>query len=193
VKSVCVFTGSSAGVRPAYRDAAADLGRTLAGRDLALVYGGARVGLMGVVADAALAAGGRVIGVIPEALVGKEIAHTGLTELRVVASMHARKALMNDLADAFVALPGGWGTLEEFFEVLTWAQLGLHRKPCGLLNVDGYFDGLLAFADHATAEGFVRREHRAMLTVADTAAALLDRLADERPPVVEKWLDRGAT
>jgi uncharacterized protein (TIGR00730 family) len=193
VKAVCVFTGSSLGARPEYQTAAAALGRTLAGRGLGLVYGGARVGLMGTVADAALAAGGSVIGVIPQALVAKELAHAGLTELRVVGSMHERKAMMADLADGFVALPGGWGTLEEFFEVLTWAQLGLHRKPCGLLNVGGYFDGLLEFADHAAAEGFVRREHRQMISVADAPAVLLDRLAAHQPPLVEKWIDRAAT
>jgi len=157
------------------------------------VYGGARVGLMGAVADAALDAGGVVIGVIPQGLVAKEIAHTGLTELRVVASMHERKAMMADLADGFVALPGGWGTLEEFFEVLTWAQLGLHAKPCGLLNVGGYFDGLLAFADHAAAEGFVRREHREMMIVAGAPAVLLDRMAQHQPPAVEKGVDLAAT
>ena len=193
MQRVCVFTGSSAGVRGEYRDAAHDLGRLLAQRGIGLVYGGARVGLMGAVADAALEAGGSVIGVIPEALVAKEIAHTGLTELRVVGSMHERKALMADLSDAFVALPGGWGTLEEFFEVLTWAQLGLHRKPCGLLNVAGYFDGLLTFADHAAGEGFVRREHREMMFVADTPDVLLDRMARHQPPAVEKWIDRVET
>ena len=148
---------------------------------------------MGAVADAALAGGGEVIGVIPEALVAKEIAHTGLTDLRIVASMHERKALMADLADGFIALPGGWGTLEEFFEVLTWAQLGLHRKPCGLLNVAGYFDGLLAFAGHAVAEGFVRPDHREMMVVAGGARSNARALEMHRPPLVEKWLDRAAT
>ena len=177
VKSVCVFTGSSAGVRPEYREAARDLGRLLAERGIGLVYGGARVGLMGAVADAALEAGGSVIGVIPEALVAREIAHTGLTELRVVSSMHQRKALMADLSDAFVALPGGWGTLEEFFEVLTWTLLGFHSKPCALLNVGGYFDGLLAFVEHAADEGFVRQKPRELVLVADEPVALLERLA----------------
>ena len=193
MKSVCVFTGSSLGARPEYRTAAVALGQALAERGLGLIYGGARVGLMGAVADAALEAGGTVIGVIPQALMAKEIAHSGLTELRVVASMHERKAMMADLADAFVALPGGWGTLEEFFEVLTWAQLGLHHKPCGLLDVGGYFDGLLRFAEHAAAEGFVRREHREMMLVAESPVALLDRLARYQPPAVEKWIDRAAT
>src|SRR6187549_1487199 len=148
---VCVFAGSSSGSRPEYRTAAEDLGRELAARGIELVYGGAHVGLMGGVADAVLAGGGRVTGVIPKALVDKEVAHTGLTDLRIVASMHQRKALMVDLSDAFIALPGGWGTLDEMFEILTWAQLGLHRKPCGLLNVQKYFDRLLAFLDHCGA------------------------------------------
>jgi uncharacterized protein (TIGR00730 family) len=190
LRRVCVFTGSSSGVRPEYRAAAAELGRVMAGRGIGLVYGGARVGLMGTLADAALAAGGEVVGVIPAALMAKEIAHSGLTELRVVQSMHERKALMSELADAFVALPGGWGTLEELFEVLTWAQLGLHRKPCGLVNVQGYFDGLLAFLAHTIDEGFVRREYAAMIAVAASPGELLDRVASASPPVVEKWLDR---
>jgi uncharacterized protein (TIGR00730 family) len=180
-------------VRPDYRRAAQELGETLGARRIGVVYGGAQVGLMGVVADAALAAGGEVIGVIPAALAAKEIAHTGLTDLRVVTSMHERKALMADLSDAFVALPGGWGTLEEFFEVLTWAQLGLHRKPCGLLNAGGYFDGLLAFARHAVTEGFVRPEYDEMITVADTPARMLEQLANYRAPTVEKWIDRAIT
>jgi uncharacterized protein (TIGR00730 family) len=173
-----------------YVETAAGLGRLLAGRGIGVVYGGARVGLMGTLADAALAAGGEVIGVIPAGLVAREVAHTGLTDLRIVKSMHERKALMSDLADAFVALPGGWGTLEEFFEVLTWAQLGLHRKPCGLLNVHGYFDTLLDFLDHTVREGFVRIEHSSMIAVAATPEALFERLAAAAPPAVEKWLDR---
>jgi uncharacterized protein (TIGR00730 family) len=187
-RRVCVFAGSSEGLRAEYRAAAEDLGRALAARGMGLVYGGASVGLMGALADASLAAGGEVIGVIPSALVAKEVAHHGLSELRVVASMHERKATMAGLADAFVALPGGWGTLEELFEVLTWAQLGLHRKPCGLFNVAGYFDGLLAFIDHTIAEGFVRREYRPLIAVADTPAALLDRLDAPALPQVEKWI-----
>ncbi len=190
MKSICVFAGSSAGSRPGYRVAAEVLGRDLAARDLGLIYGGARVGLMGALADTVLASGGRVTGVIPDALVAKEVAHTGLTDLRVVASMHERKATMADLADGFVALPGGWGTLEEFFEVLTWAQLGLHRKPCGLLNVDGYFDRLLSFVEHSMTEGFVRRENGSMIVVSDSPGALLDLLAAYQPPLVEKWIDR---
>jgi hypothetical protein len=170
-----------------------ELGRTLAARSVALVYGGAHVGLMGAVADAALAFGGRVTGVILESLVAKEIAHRGLTELRIVPSMHERKALMADLADAFIALPGGWGTWEEFFEVLTWSQLGLHRKACGLLNVAGYFDPLLSLVDHSIREGFVRREYRAMICVETSPGALLDRLATYNPPIVTKWIEREET
>ena len=190
MRRVCVFAGSSSGVRPEYRDAAEALGRLLAERGIGVVYGGARVGLMGTLADAALAAGGEVVGVIPAALVAKEIAHSGLTDLRVVASMHERKATMADLADGFVALPGGWGTFEELCEVVTWAQLGLHRKPCGLLNVQGYFDRLLAFLAHTIDEGFVRPEYAGMMAVAATPGELLDRLHASTPPRVEKWLDR---
>jgi uncharacterized protein (TIGR00730 family) len=157
------------------------------------VYGGARVGLMGVIADAVLAVGGSVTGVMPSALVAKEVAHNGLTDLRVVSSMHERKALMSDLSDGFIALPGGWGTWEEFFEVLTWGQLGLHRKPCGLLNVGGYFDRLLSFVEHSIDEGFVRREHHAMISVSVSPVALLDKLASYQPPAVEKWIDRAST
>jgi uncharacterized protein (TIGR00730 family) len=193
VKRVCVFAGSSAGSRPEYRQAAAELGRVLTARRIGLVYGGARVGLMGILADAVLASGGDVTGVIPSALVAKEVAHDGLTDLRVVGSMHERKAIMADLADGFIALPGGWGTLEEFFEVLTWGQLGLHRKPCGLLNALGFFDGLLAFVGHSVREGFVRPEYRSLIAIADSPAALLDRLAATRPPVVEKWIDRASS
>jgi uncharacterized protein (TIGR00730 family) len=193
IKRLCVFAGSNAGVRPEYRSAARDLGRLLAARGIGVVYGGARVGLMGVMADAVLAAGGSVTGVMPSALVAKEVAHNGLTDLRVVSSMHERKALMSDLSDGFIALPGGWGTWEEFFEVLTWGQLGLHRKPCGLLNVAGYFDRLLSFVEHSIDEGFVRREHQAMISVSVSPLALLDKLASYQPPVVEKWIDRAST
>jgi len=187
MRRVCVFAGSSRGARPEYEGAALELGRVLAARRVGLVYGGARVGLMGIVADAVLAAGGEVTGVIPEALVAREIAHDGLTDLRIVSSMHERKTTMADLAEGFVALPGGWGTWEELFEMVTWAQLGLHRKPCGLLNARGYFDPLLAFISHAVEEGFVRHEHAGMLAVSAAAAPLLDLLAARVPPVVEKW------
>jgi uncharacterized protein (TIGR00730 family) len=189
LNSLCVFCGSSSGNRPIYRDSAATLGRVLAAQGITLVYGGGNVGLMGVVADACLEAGGRVVGVIPQLLVDKEVAHLGLTELHVVGSMHERKALMADLAGAFLALPGGAGTFDEFFEILTWAQLGLHRKACGLLNVEGYYDPLLAMADHAVAEGFLRPAHRSMLLSDTDPVRMLDGLRGYEPPVVEKWAE----
>jgi len=193
MRRVCIFCGSNHGARDVYREAAQRMGRALARRGLGLVYGGGCVGLMGVLADAVLAEGGEAIGVIPAAMVAKELAHHGLTELRVVPSMHQRKALMAELAGAFVALPGGLGTLEEFCEMLTWAQLGLHRKPCGLLNVEDYYGPLLALFDHARAEAFLRPEHRSMILVADQPDPLLDMLAAYRPPQGEKWIDRGQT
>jgi uncharacterized protein (TIGR00730 family) len=193
VKRICVFAGSSAGARLEYPLAAEELGRALARQSIGLVYGGARVGLMGALANAALAEKGEVIGVIPTALVRKEIAHDSLTELRVVSSMHERKAVMAELADGFVALPGGWGTLDEFFEVLTWAQLGLHRKPCGLLNVQGYFDRLLSFLGLAVEEHFVRREYESIIRVASAPAELIELLRSYRPPTVEKWIDRKSS
>jgi uncharacterized protein (TIGR00730 family) len=193
LRSVCVFCGSSPGARPDYMEAAAQLGVLLARRQIRLVYGGASVGLMRAVADAVLEAGGEVTGVIPEALRAREIAHTGLQDLRIVPSMHERKALMSDLADAFLGLPGGAGTLEEFFEVWTWAQLGIHRKPCGLLNVAQYFNGLLTFLDHAVGERFLRPEHRAMVLVDEDAERLLGRLETFRPPHVAKWIERDQT
>lgn len=187
-RRVCLFCGSSAGTRPEYADAARATGRILAERGIGLVYGGGRVGLMGVAADAALAAGGEVIGVIPGAMVAREVGHLGLTELHVVETMHERKALMYDLSDAFLALPGGFGTLDELCEALTWSQLGLHGKPCGLLNVAGYFDGLLAFFDHATDQGFVRRPHRGLAISDVDPERLLERMALGRPAEVEKWI-----
>jgi hypothetical protein len=193
MKRICVFAGSSLGSQPEYQAVARELGHTLAQREVGLIYGGARVGLMGVVADAVLAANGYVTGVIPEALVAKELAHERLSELRVVGSMHERKRIMADLADGFIALPGGWGTLEEFFEILTWAQLGLHHKPSGLLNVQGYYDQLLSFVGHAMDEGFLKREYGAMVSVSSSPAALLDMLVAYDAPVVEKWIDRAAT
>jgi len=188
VKHICVFCGSSAGDDPRFLDIARRLGSLIAGRGLGLVYGGATVGLMGAVADAVLAGGGHVTGVIPSRLVERELAHHGLPDLRVVASMHERKALMADLADAFIALPGGIGTLEETFEVLTWAQLGLHHKPVGLLDAGGYYGSLLAFLDHAVASRFVRPEHRSMLLVDEDPGRLLDRLASQAPVEIEKWI-----
>ncbi len=193
MKRVCVFCGSSPGARPAYRATAERFGALLATRGIGLVYGGASVGLMGAVADAALAAGGDVVGVLPRALATKELSHGDLTELRLVDSMHERKAQMAELSDGFVALPGGVGTLEELFEILTWAQLGLHAKPCALLDADGYFASLLAFLDHAVAERFVRPQHRAMLLVDDAPERLLDAMLRYRAPHVEKWLDRSET
>lgn len=174
-RRVCVFTGSRHGASPAYATGAQDLGRELVGRGYGLVYGGGNVGLMNVVANTVLEAGGTAVGVIPNALVSKEVAHRGLTELRVVGSMHERKALMAELADGFIALPGGIGTMEEMFEVLSWAQLGLHQKPCGLLNVAGYYDSLIEFLDNAVAKDFLRPKHRALTLVDRHPAALLDR------------------
>lgn len=193
MKRICVFAGSNRGMRDEYAVAAETLGCALAQREVGLIYGGARVGLMGALADAVLAGGGHVTGIIPASLVAKEVAHNGLSELRVVASMHERKAIMADLAEGFIALPGGWGTVEEFFEVLTWGQLGLHRKPCGVLNVEGYFDRLLSFVAHSIEEGFVRREYGSMISVSSSPGALLDMLAAYDGPIVEKWIERAAT
>ena len=191
---LCVFAGSSPGGREEYRRAAEALGRELAQRNIKVVFGGGRVGLMGALADAVVSANGHITGVIPRALVAREIAHGGVTDLRIVSSMHERKSLMADLADGFVALPGGWGTLEEFFEVLTWAQLGLHQKPCALLNVGGYFDGLLAFLAHSIEQRFVREENASLILVAASVDDLLDRLERYRPaPSPEKWIDRAST
>ncbi|MGE4054441.1 MAG: TIGR00730 family Rossman fold protein, partial [Vicinamibacterales bacterium] len=188
MKRICVFAGSSVGARPQYGDAARALGRALTARGLGLVYGGARVGLMGLLADEVLAGGGEAIGVIPRALADREVAHNGLTALHLVGSMHERKALMSDLSDGFVAIPGGWGTLEEWFEVLTWVQLGLHQKPCGLLNVAGYFDGLLRFLDQMVTERFVRLEQSSLVIAATAPGELLDRMETQVMPVVEKWI-----
>jgi uncharacterized protein (TIGR00730 family) len=185
---ICVYAGSNPGADPAYAEAAGELARALAGRGIGVVYGGAHVGLMGILADTALAAGGEVIGVMQQALIDREIGHTGLTELHIVGSMHERKALMAELSDGFVALPGGAGTLEELIEVYTWSQLGLHAKPMGVLNVRGYWDGLAALLDHAVAEGFLRPEHRAAMHAEATPEALLDRFAGWRPATVAKWL-----
>lgn len=188
MQRICVFCGSSDGSRKAFADAARALGAELVRRKLSLVYGGGRVGLMGVLADAVLAAGGAVTGVIPRPLATKELAHDSLTELRVVSTMHERKALMTELADAFVALPGGLGTFEELLEILTWAQLGIHQKPCGILNVEGYYDPLLGLLDHAVTERFVRPEHRSIVLSRDEPALLLDALRLHRPAVQRRWL-----
>jgi uncharacterized protein (TIGR00730 family) len=185
-----VFCGSNFGDKPIYRELAEQLGRTLAARGLTLVYGGGNVGLMGVVADAALGAGGRVVGVIPQALVDWEVAHNGLTELVVVQSMHERKARMAEASDAFIALPGGYGTFEEFCEVLTWSQLGLHRKPCGVLNVEGYYDPLLALFERAVQDRFLAAEQRDLVLADTDVNALLDRIASYQPVEVMKRFDR---
>jgi uncharacterized protein (TIGR00730 family) len=191
IKRICVFCGSSLGARSEYARAAAELGRLLAGSGVGLVYGGARVGLMGALADAVLTAGGEAIGVMPRALVEKEIAHSGLTELHVVESMHERKTLMSDLADAFVLLPGGFGSWEEFCEVVTWLQLGMHQKPCGVLNVAGYYDSLISLTAHAAAEGFLRPAHKDLVIVADKPQELLWQLSAAPIPTEVKWVTKG--
>ncbi len=188
--SVCVFCGASSGSNPVYREAAITLGRALAERNLTLIYGGGAVGLMGIVADAVLEAGGNVVGIIPHSLNDLEIGHKGLTRLEVVDGMHARKARMAELADAFIALPGGLGTLEELFEVWTWGQLGYHGKPLGLLEVNGFYSKLTGFLDHLVQENFVREQHRAMLQVNESADALLDALDAWQPTVLPKWVDK---
>jgi len=192
-KRFCVFCGSSSGADPAYAAAAASLASQLAARNISVVYGGSNVGLMGVLADTALAAGGEVIGVIPRALVEKEVAHTHLSELRIVGSMHQRKALMAELSDGFIALPGGYGTLDEFCEILTWVQLGLERKPCGVLNVRGYYDHLLSLFDHAVEERFLRPQHRCMLLCDTTAESLIERMLRYEPPLVDKLIGQQET
>jgi uncharacterized protein (TIGR00730 family) len=191
VKRVLVFCGSSPGGRPEYAAGAQRLGRALAERNLGLVYGGASVGLMGALADSVLAAGGTAIGVIPNRLVSAEIAHAGLTKLHIVETMHERKALMSELSDAVIALPGGTGTLDELFELFTWSQLGLHHKPIGLLEVEGYWQLLLRFLEHAVNERFLREEHLQTLLIEREPEALLDRLAAYEPRVQDKWLDRA--
>jgi hypothetical protein len=194
VERICVFCGASPGGRREYAEAARELARLLTGEGIGVVYGGGGVGLMGALADAVIAEGGELTGVIPRALVDREIAHRDVTDMRVVGSMHERKALMAKLSDAFVALPGGIGTLEELFEVYTWAQLGLHRKPCALLDVEGYYDGIADFLAHAVSERFLREETRELLMIESDAATLIQRLkAFEPPAVVPKWLDREET
>ena len=188
---ICVFCGSSVGARPAYAAAAKELGELMAKRSIGLVFGGGCIGLMGTIADAVLNNGGEAIGVIPDGLMQREIGHRGVTRLHVVETMHQRKALMADLSDAFIAMPGGYGTLEEFAEIVTWSQLGIQIKPCALLNIEGYWDGLLSFVDHAVNEDFVRRENRDLIVVGATPEEVLDRIQSWKPPAhVEKWLDR---
>jgi uncharacterized protein (TIGR00730 family) len=190
---LCVYCGSSFGSHPDYVEAARNLARVLVKNDIEVVYGGASVGTMGVLAETVLAAGGHVIGIIPQALVDKEVAHTGLSELHVVKSMHERKTLMAELSEGFIALPGGLGTLEEVSEILTWGLLGLHQKPCGLLNIRDYYRGLIAFLDHAVSEKFIRAVHRAMLLVEEEPEQLLERFARYKPPPAVRWVDRTST
>lgn len=189
MRRICVYCGSNSGVRALYTDAARDLADVLVRHDLELVYGGADRGIMGIIANAVLELGGKVHGVIPKMLCEKEIAHQGLTELHVVSSMHARKSMMTALSDGFVAMPGGFGTLEEIIEIITWGQLRFHNKPCGLLNVDGYFDHLLSYLDHARAEGFLRAENRQMLLCDGNATGLIQQLERYTAPHVDKWTD----
>ncbi len=193
IRRICVFCGSNKGTSDDYADAARNLGQLFAREGIALVYGGGSVGLMGELADSVLASGGEVIGVIPHALWAREVGHRGLTDLRIVDTMHERKAMMADLADAFIALPGGLGTLEEIFEVWTWAQLGLHQKPLGFLDVNGYFSPLMQFLDRAVRERFVKDEHRTIGMVSSDAEALLRRFDAWQPPRVEKWITRDET
>ena len=193
MKRICVYCGSNPGRNPEYTRAAKALGQLLASNGIGVVYGGASIGIMGTVADAALAGGSEVIGVIPSALATREVAHSGLTDLHVVDSMHQRKQKMADLSDGFVALPGGWGTLEEIFEVLTWAQLGFHDKPCGLLNVEGYYDHLKAFLGHAMDEEFVRTAYKAMIMVEEDPEVLLTKFRNYQAPIVKKWIERDQT
>ncbi|WP_027795492.1 LOG family protein [Paraburkholderia acidipaludis] len=189
MKAVCVYCGSSHGASPVYTEAARAFGRALVAADLGLVYGGGKVGLMGVIADTVMAEGGRAIGVIPELLVNKEVGHEGLSELHVVPDMHHRKKMMADLADAFVAMPGGAGTLEELFEVYTWAQLGYHHKPVAVLNIDGFYDPLIALLQHTVREGFMRQTYFDLLQVDSDPAVLIEKLERYRAPAQDKWSD----
>ena len=193
IHRICVFCGSNAGSDPVYVEAARDLGRLFAREGVGLVYGGGSVGLMGELADSVLASGGEVIGVIPHALWAREVGHRGLTDIRIVDTMHERKAMMADLADAFIALPGGLGTLEEIFEIWTWAQLGLHAKPVGFLDVDGFYAPLMQFLDRAMRERFLREEHRAIAVIERDPAELLHKFDHWQPPKVEKWITRDET
>lgn len=188
IKNICVYCGSSAGKNPAFAQAAVTLAQAMCKRNIGLVYGGAAVGIMGVIADAVLEAGGEAIGVIPKSLAVKEVAHENLTGLHVVASMHDRKAMMAELADGFIALPGGWGTLEEIFEILTWAQLGFHDKPCGLLNIEGYYDDLIGFLDNSFEQQFVNELFRPLLMTATEPTSLLDQFSVYQAPKVRKWV-----
>jgi uncharacterized protein (TIGR00730 family) len=193
MQSICVFCGSNVGINGLYRTAAESLGAALVQRGLRLVYGGGSVGLMGVVADAVLEAGGEVTGVLPEVLATKELLHPGVHDMHIVPGMHARKARMVELADGFIALPGGYGTFEELFEIVTWAQLGLHQKPIGLLNAAGYFNGLIDLIDHAVDQGFIKAKHRELLVVGEESDSLIDALAKHKVPSVGKWITPSET
>ena len=193
MKRICVFCGSNGGVDPIFLETAGIVGKFLARENIELVYGGGRVGLMGKIADAVLANGGRVIGAIPEALAIKEVAHQGLTELHIVDSMHERKALMAELADGFIALPGGFGTFEELCEIITWAQLGIHQKPCALLNVGGFYDHLIAQIEISVSQNFIRDEHRKLVLVENEIGKLYDLMKNYEPPLIEKWIDKSST
>lgn len=191
MRKVCVFCGASTGLSPKFAQITKDLGREIAQRGLELVYGAGRVGLMGVLADAALDAGGKVMGVIPESLVAKELAHRGLTELHVVKTMHERKAMMAERAEGFVALPGGYGTLDEFCEIITWSQLGFHKKPCAILNIDGYFDELIKFFDTAAKSKFISEQHRDMIIISKDPAEVLEKMATYHHTAQEKWIGKA--
>lgn len=193
MKNICVFCGSNTGLSPVYRDAATEMGRLLVAQGSGLVYGGGSIGLMGVIADAVLAAGGHVIGVIPERLALVELLHAGVQDMRIVSSMHTRKAMMADLSEAFIALPGGYGTFEELFEVITWAQLGIHTKPIGLLNTNGYFDHLLTFIERTIEDGFIKSKHRDLFIVETSPELLLDRLKKHHMPATPKWIEPEQT
>ena len=193
MKRICVFCGSSPGANPLYLETAQRVGEFLAQNNVDLVYGGGRVGLMGKVADAVMANGGKAIGVIPEQLAVREVAHAGLSELHVVDSMHQRKAIMAELADGFIALPGGFGTFEEFFEIVTWAQLGIHQKPCALLNIGGFYDALIALIDYSTDQKFIRLEHRSLVLVDSSIDMLYQKMREFVPPVIEKWIDKSSS
>ncbi len=193
MKRICVFCSSNNGADPIYLETAKKLGVFLVKEKIELVYGGGRVGLMGKIADTVMENGGKVIGVIPEALAEKEVAHEGLTELKVVSSMHERKALMAELSDGFIALPGGFGTFEELCEIITWAQLGFHDKPCGFLNINSYYEPLIELFDKATNEGFVRQEHRNIVLIQEDIQKMIEAMREYKPPILEKWLDKDET
>ena len=193
MKRLCVYCGSSSGGKPDYARVARQLAHAMVSRNIGLVYGGASVGIMGEIANAVLEEGGNVIGVIPKRLFAKEIAHTGITELREVGSMHERKSLMADLSDGFIALPGGFGTIEEILEIITWSQLGMHRKPCGLLNVCRYYDKLIEFLDHAVSEQFIKTSHRSTILIDESPDALLEKFRAYKALETTKWIDRKST